>query len=81
MLGEGIEWLNAIPGTPGVTFAMHLCRSNLPAPWMAKGGDDAISKQVFARATNFDVFVLEYDDWRSGSSEPLADIPRTEPWF
>jgi 5-methyltetrahydropteroyltriglutamate--homocysteine methyltransferase len=30
---------------------------------------------VFARSGNFDVFLLEYDDERSGSFEPLASVP------
>jgi len=30
---------------------------------------------VFSRAGNFDVFLLEYDDERSGSFEPLANVP------
>ncbi len=34
-----------------------------------------ISKQVFRRATRYHVFLLEYDDARSGSFEALRDIP------
>jgi 5-methyltetrahydropteroyltriglutamate--homocysteine methyltransferase len=30
---------------------------------------------VFSRSDNFDVFLLEYDDERSGSFEPLANVP------
>ncbi len=30
---------------------------------------------MFGRLTNFDVFLLEYDDERSGSFEPLAKAP------
>jgi 5-methyltetrahydropteroyltriglutamate--homocysteine methyltransferase len=30
---------------------------------------------MFTRLTNFDVFLLEYDDERSGSFEPLAKAP------
>jgi 5-methyltetrahydropteroyltriglutamate--homocysteine methyltransferase len=42
---------------------------------MAEGGYEAISGQVFRRATRFHTFFLEYDDPRSGGSEPLADVP------
>lgn len=42
---------------------------------MAAGGYEAISRQVFRRATRFDAFFLEYDDERSGGFEPLADVP------
>jgi 5-methyltetrahydropteroyltriglutamate--homocysteine methyltransferase len=76
MLGEGVEMLNAIADAPGITFGLHLCRGNNAGHWMSKGGYEAISKQVFRRATKYEVFLLEYDDWRSGSFEPLVDIPK-----
>jgi methionine synthase II (cobalamin-independent) len=76
MLGEGVEMLNSLVDAPGVTFGLHLCRGNNAGLWMSQGGYDAISKQVFKRATKYDIFLLEYDDWRSGSFEPLADIDR-----
>jgi 5-methyltetrahydropteroyltriglutamate--homocysteine methyltransferase len=75
MLGEGIEMLNAVADAPGVTFGLHLCRGNNEGHWMSQGGYEVISKQVFQRATKYDIFLLEYDDWRSGSFAPLADIP------
>jgi 5-methyltetrahydropteroyltriglutamate--homocysteine methyltransferase len=74
MLGEGIDMLNAIADTPGITFGLHLCRGNNAGHWMSQGGYEVISKQVFQRATKYDIFLLEYDDWRSGSFEPLQDI-------
>jgi len=76
MLGEGIDMLNALVDAPGITFGLHLCKGNNAGHWMSKGGYEAISKQVFARATKYDLFLLEYDDWRSGSLEPLTDVPR-----
>lgn len=76
MLSEGVEMLNAIVDAPGVTFGLHLCKGNNAGHWMSKGGYEAISKQVFTRATKYDIFLLEYDDWRSGSFEPLRDIPQ-----
>ena len=42
---------------------------------MASGGYESISKQVFRRAKNYDIFLLEYDSPRAGSFEPLADLP------
>jgi methionine synthase II (cobalamin-independent) len=76
MLGEGVEMLNAIADAPGITFGLHMCRGNNAGHWMSQGGYEGISKQVFRRATKYDVFLLEYDDWRSGSFEPLTDISR-----
>jgi 5-methyltetrahydropteroyltriglutamate--homocysteine methyltransferase len=60
---------------PGVTKAMHLCRGNGTEAWIAEGGYEELSEQVFRRATGFDVFHLEYDDERSGGFEPLANLP------
>jgi 5-methyltetrahydropteroyltriglutamate--homocysteine methyltransferase len=60
---------------PGVTKAMHLCRGNGTEAWIAEGGYEALSEQVFRRATGFDVFHLEYDDERSGGFAPLANLP------
>jgi 5-methyltetrahydropteroyltriglutamate--homocysteine methyltransferase len=75
MLGEGIDMLNAVADRSGVTFAMHLCRGNNAGNWMSAGGYDAISKQVFARASAYQVFLLEYDTARAGTFAPLADVP------
>lgn len=76
MLGEGVDMLNALAEAPGVTFGLHLCRGNNAGRWMSQGGYEAIAAQVFQRATKYDIFLLEYDDWRSGSFEPLAAIPQ-----
>jgi 5-methyltetrahydropteroyltriglutamate--homocysteine methyltransferase len=76
MLGEGLEILNGVTGTPRVHHAIHLCRGNRDGHWMASGGYDAISKEVFTRATGFQTFFLEYDDERSGGFEPLGDLPQ-----
>ncbi len=76
MLGEGIEMLNAVADAPGVTFGLHMCRGNNRGYWLSQGGYEAISKQVFQRATRYHTFLLEYDDSRSGSFAPLADVPR-----
>lgn len=75
MFSEGIDLLNAVADVPGVRFAVHMCRGNHDGMWMSEGGYEAIAKEVFPRATNFDAFCLEYDDYRSGSFEPLRDVP------
>ncbi|HKV53023.1 MAG TPA: cobalamin-independent methionine synthase II family protein [Candidatus Binataceae bacterium] len=76
MLTEGVDLLNAVADAPGVNFAIHFCRGNNAGHWMSAGGYESISKQVFTRLTRYETFLLEYDNWRSGSFEPLADIPR-----
>lgn len=60
---------------PGVTLAMHLCRGNNRSHWYAEGGYDPIAEKMFA-TIKVDRFLLEYDDARSGTFEPLRFVPR-----
>jgi len=60
---------------PGVTLAIHLCRGNNRSHWYAEGGYDAIAEKLFAEL-RVDRFLLEYDDARSGTFEPLRFVPR-----
>jgi 5-methyltetrahydropteroyltriglutamate--homocysteine methyltransferase len=62
---------------PGVTLAMHLCRGNNRSHWYAEGGYDAIAEKLFT-TMDVDRFLLEYDDERSGTFEPLRFIPRNK---
>ena len=59
---------------PGVTFGFHLCRGNQVSRWLVEGGYDAIAERLFPRILA-DRLLLEYDDGRSGSFEPLATVP------
>jgi 5-methyltetrahydropteroyltriglutamate--homocysteine methyltransferase len=54
---------------------MHLCRGNNRSHWYAEGGYDAIAEKLFATMA-VDRFLLEYDDDRSGTFEPLRLVPR-----
>jgi methionine synthase II (cobalamin-independent) len=77
MLTEGIDLINGmVAGITGVRLAIHLCRGNNAGMWMASGGYDYIASALFERATAFDAYLLEYDDPRSGSFEPLAEAPQ-----
>jgi 5-methyltetrahydropteroyltriglutamate--homocysteine methyltransferase len=60
---------------PGVTLAIHLCRGNNRSHWYAEGGYDPIAEKLFG-ALRVDRFLLEYDDERSGTFEPLRFVPR-----
>ena len=75
MLSEGIDLINAVTAIPGPRYGIHLCRGNGLGRWMAEGGYDYIAKALFERAKGFDLFLLEYDDHRSGDFEPLANVP------
>jgi 5-methyltetrahydropteroyltriglutamate--homocysteine methyltransferase len=74
-LTEGMEIINSVADVPGVTFGLHACKGNNMSQWIGSGGYDFTAEAVFGRLTNFDVFLLEYDDERSGSFEPLAKAP------
>jgi methionine synthase II (cobalamin-independent) len=62
---------------PGVTLALHLCRGNNRSHWYAEGGYDAIAEKLFTTMAA-DRFLLEYDDPRSGTFEPLRLVPRNK---
>jgi 5-methyltetrahydropteroyltriglutamate--homocysteine methyltransferase len=74
-LTEGLDIFNSVGDIPGVTFAVHVCKGNNMSQWMSEGGYELTAQAMFSRLTNFDVFLLEYDDARSGSFEPLAKAP------
>ncbi len=75
MLEECIELDNAIiKDHKGVTFAIHICRGNHKSMFYASGGYDRIAQTIFTKA-GFDRFLLEYDDDRSGTFEPLKHVP------
>ena len=75
MLDANIELDNAIvAGHSGMTFGIHICRGNHKSMFYASGGYDRIAAHVFKR-TQFDRYLLEYDDERSGTFEPLKHVP------
>ena len=57
-----------------MTFGIHICRGNHKSMFYASGGYDRIAEQIFSRA-RFQRFLLEYDDERSGTFEPLRHVP------
>jgi 5-methyltetrahydropteroyltriglutamate--homocysteine methyltransferase len=78
MLDESLRADNACfeaARRPGVTVAIHLCRGNNRSHWYAEGGYDAVAEKLFGTLA-VDRFLLEYDDERSGTFEPLRFVPR-----
>jgi 5-methyltetrahydropteroyltriglutamate--homocysteine methyltransferase len=74
-LERGIELDNwVMEGHPGVTFGFHLCRGNQGSRWLVEGGYEPIARQVF-RGVRAQRLLLEYDDERSGSFQPLVEVP------
>jgi 5-methyltetrahydropteroyltriglutamate--homocysteine methyltransferase len=74
-LSYGIDLDNAViaAGRPA-TFGFHLCRGNQHSRWLVAGGYEAIAGPIFGRV-RADRLLLEYDDSRSGSFEPLRLVP------
>ena len=74
-LSFGIELDNALMADfPDVTFGFHLCRGNQGSRWLVEGGYDLIAKPIFQNV-HAQRLLLEYDDARSGSFEPLRNVP------
>ncbi|HEX6512052.1 MAG TPA: cobalamin-independent methionine synthase II family protein [Chloroflexota bacterium] len=73
-LDRGVELDNDVMGAaPGVTFGLHLCRGNQRSRWLVSGGYEPLAR-VFERSRT-QRLLLEYDDARSGSFEPLRLVP------
>jgi 5-methyltetrahydropteroyltriglutamate--homocysteine methyltransferase len=71
----GVELDNLVIGErPGITFGFHLCRGNQASRWLVEGGYDWLAEQLFPRV-RAQRLLLEYDDARSGSFEPLGAVP------
>lgn len=71
----GVELDNHVIGDrPGVTFAFHLCRGNQQSRWLVDGGYEQLAATVFPQIAA-QRLLLEYDDERSGSFEPLSQVP------
>jgi methionine synthase II (cobalamin-independent) len=71
----GLELDNAvISGHEGVTFGFHLCRGNQMSRWLVSGGYEWLAVRIFP-AIGAQRLLLEYDDERSGSFEPLREVP------
>lgn len=56
-----------------LVITSHICRGNYHSTYFSSGAYDPVADYVFARE-NVDALLLEYDDERSGSFEPLAKV-------
>lgn len=64
----------AIEGRPeGLTINTHVCRGNYHSCYATKGAYDPVAPYLFGKE-NVDTYYLEYDDERSGTFEPLAQV-------
>lgn len=76
-LARYVRWINdCISGRRSrTTVGIHICRGNARSTWIAEGAYDGIAEACFAGLA-VDRFLLEFDDERSGSFEPLRFIPK-----
>jgi methionine synthase II (cobalamin-independent) len=58
-----------------MTVCVHTCRGNHRSAWVASGGYDMVAEAVF-NELKVDGLLLEYDDARSGTFEPLRFVPK-----
>jgi 5-methyltetrahydropteroyltriglutamate--homocysteine methyltransferase len=73
-LRRGIAWDNAlIDAVPGMTFGFHLCRGNQRSRWLVSGSYEPIAQSIFHEIRAHRL-LLEYDDERSGSFDPLRHV-------
>jgi methionine synthase II (cobalamin-independent) len=74
-LSYGVELDNAVieAGRPA-TFGFHLCRGNQLSRWLVAGGYEPIAGPIFG-GIHADRLLLEYDDERSGTFDPLRLVP------
>lgn len=75
---EGAQLLGRVADVPrpeGSVLGLHVCKGNGTQSWIATGGYEDICREVFKHASGFDVFLMEYDDERSGSFDPLRHLP------
>jgi len=70
----GVDMINGILKDFHGHKALHICRGNDKNRFMAKGGYEAIAKQVFKKA-HVDRFLLEFDSDRAGDFSPLQLVP------
>ncbi len=78
VVGETIASDNAVLSrakAKGVTTGVHICRGNHRSAWVMSGGYDAVAERLLNEVET-DRFLLEYDDDRSGSFEPLRFTPK-----
>ncbi|SCY49488.1 hypothetical protein [Ruminococcus sp. YE282] len=56
-----------------MVITSHICRGNYQSTFFTSGPYDSVADYVFAKE-NVNALLLEYDDERSGGSEPLAKV-------
>lgn len=71
-----VDAINAVVAAapPEMKIAIHVCRSQDPS-WQADTGYDPIADALFNRIA-IDTYLLEYDNPRSGTFEPLRLLPK-----
>ncbi|HVP75015.1 MAG TPA: cobalamin-independent methionine synthase II family protein [Gaiellaceae bacterium] len=74
MLAVDAAAVDGVERTEAGSIALHVCRGNQASLWLAEGGYEAVAEKLFNLPV--DRFLLEYDDDRAGSMEPLRYMPK-----
>jgi 5-methyltetrahydropteroyltriglutamate--homocysteine methyltransferase len=76
-LARYLELVNQCIATrrAGTVIGIHLCRGNARSEWISEGTYEGIAEQCFGTLA-VDRYLLEFDDPRSGSFEPLRFMPK-----
>jgi 5-methyltetrahydropteroyltriglutamate--homocysteine methyltransferase len=61
---------------PGLAVTMHTCHGNFRSSWATEGGYDFVAESLFQ--SDVDGFFMEFDTARSGTFEPLRQLPRNK---
>ena len=67
---------SCIDGRPDdLTIGIHLCRGNFRSQHFAQGGYEPIAEVLFSEL-NVDIYLLEWENERSGNFAPLRFLPK-----
>ncbi|KAH8831364.1 hypothetical protein DL96DRAFT_1587506 [Flagelloscypha sp. PMI_526] len=67
---------SCIDGRPNdLTIGIHLCRGNFRSQHFAQGGYEPIAEVLFGEL-NVDIYLLEWENERSGDFKPLRFLPK-----
>ncbi|MGD0553871.1 MAG: hypothetical protein ABSA93_02710 [Streptosporangiaceae bacterium] len=65
----------------GASIGLHVCRGSSSSDWLGRDGESLIAARLLG-SLPVDRFLLEYDDWRTGSLAPLRSATsRTARWW
>lgn len=74
MLAADTAAVAGVAHPDGASIGLHICRGSSSSDWLGPGGESLIASRLLG-SLPVDRFLLEYDDWRTGSLAPLRYVP------